>query len=223
MKTLIVIFAHSTVNDTVRRHWPWYLRGDCDILGVGRTNTRCEWPTERLIHSIAVGIEGYASGDNHILRFLETLTALLTDERYKAYGAFCLVEYDGIFIRPVPPIKPGTICAKLAGHRDGHFRGNAYYHTPWYLDRIMAGRILKYGFAMLKAGLIEGGFIDRWLGLMVDLYDIPIADTSTYTQNTIDTPAKIEQARTAIEAGAWYIHGIKTESQLINVTAGIVA
>ncbi len=225
MNTLLVIMSHSGANETVKRHWPHYLKGGCDILGVGRTDTNCEWPggglAPPMVGFINVGKESYANGDNHIVRFLDVLDLCMTLPSLKKYQAFCLVEYDTLLFGPIPKIKPGTFMTKLAGHRSEGFAAENYYHTPWLLDRIMAGRILTYGRAMLKAGLIERGFIDRWLGLLFDLHGIKPVDTgaSTFTFNTIDTPEKMSLAKQAIADGIWFLHGCKTPEQLAQLTA----
>lgn len=224
MKVLVVIFSHSGYNVLVERHWPAYLASGCDILGVGRTNTRCIWPKERLVGEINVGEESYASGDNHIVRFLDTLEYCLREQSLKDYGAFCFIESDSAFFAPIPPPNIDTFYAKLAGYKDQGFIGSQYVHTPWMMDRIMGGRILKAGRAMHKAGLIERGFLDRWFGLMIDLYDLDWKDTgaSTYTQNTLDSEEKIADAIKAISGGAYYCHGIKSPEVLAALSKGVV-
>lgn len=223
MKTLVVILSHSLANETVGRHWPLYLNGGCDILGVGRTDTHCVWPAvgQRFIGSIAVGVESYASGDNHIRRFLDVLEILLTRDEYKPYNAFLLTEYDIGLFAPVPDIKPGQFITLLQGGGSDGFFASRFYHTPWYMDRIVAGRILRYGRRMLAVGLIERGFIDRFLGLMVDLYDIEVTPAKAYSANTLDTPEKIADAGKAIREGAWHCHGLKTADQLRQLSHAI--
>lgn len=222
-QTLLVIFSHSKANETVRRHWPYYLNSGCDILGVGRTDTHCQWPVPdgRFIGEINVGKESYANGDNHIVRFLDTLEHCMNAPELKKYKAWAFIEYDGVLFAPIPTPRIDTFYGKRAGYKDQGFLGQQYLHTPWIFDRIMAGRVLKAGRAMLQAGLIERGFLDRWFGLMIDLYDLDWKDTGaeTYTQNSLDTTEKISDARRAIAAGCFYVHGIKTESQLKELTA----
>lgn len=213
MRPLLVIFAHSTVGETVKRHWPLYLNAGCDILGVGREDTVCQWPVVggQFIGSINVGKESYADGDNHIRRFLDTLEHCLTTPALKSYGAMAFIEYDGVFFRHLPELKAGTLYAKLAGGNSPGFLGSMFLHTPWMFDRIMGGHILKAGRAMLGRGLIERGYLDRFFGLMIDLYDLQWRDTgaSTYTKNTIE-PCHYEEFKAAIDSGIWYAHGIKS-------------
>lgn len=222
-KTLVVVMSHSAANPTLARHWSWFLKGDCDILGIGRTDTHCVWPNERLVGAIDIGLESYASGDNHITRLLGTIEHCLKSPELKGYSGFCLLEYDCVIFKPVPKPSVDTLHAKLAGHRDQGFIGENYYHTPWTFDRIMGGRILKAGRAMLRAGLIERGFIDRFLGLMADLYDLDVKDTgnTTYTRNTIE-PCHVEEARAAVDSGIWMLHGCKTEECLRDITLSII-
>ncbi len=224
MKTLLAIMSYAKANATVARHFPWWLRSECDMIGVGHIDTECVWPEHpRFIGSIRCQKDSYAVGDNHILRFIDVLRHFLHSPDLKGYGAICVIEYDGIFLKPFPRIRPGEIIMKLAGNRDGDFRGSKYWHTPWAMDRIMAGKILTWGKAMHAAGLIEHGFIDRWLGLMFDLHGVDVTDTgcATYTQNTIDNQEKILECRRAVENGAWYVHGIKSAEVLQAITLGI--
>ena len=94
-----------------------------------------------------------------------------------------------------------------------------FFHTPFVMGWEICRRIIKYGEAMLLAELLEQGYPDRFLGLMVDLHYLPWSDIpGTYTQNTIDRPEYVLEARKAIADGAWYIHGVKTAAQLKAVT-----
>lgn len=221
MKTLLVVLSHSGYNEVVARHWPFFLKGDCDILGIGRVNTKCVWPSERLVGYHDVGEESYVNGDNHIRRFLDTVEHCLTSEYLKVYSAFCLTEADACLFAPVPEIKPGQfITLPMGGGSDG-FYGTQFFHTPWFMDRIVAGRILRYGKRMLRAGLIEKGFIDRFLGLLVDLSDIEVTPAEAYSQNTLDTPEKIQDAARAVREGAWHVHGLKTPEQLRQLSHAI--
>lgn len=225
MKPVVAILSHSGANATVQRHWPLYLNCGCDIVGIGRTDTHCQWPAEsgQFIGSMDIGQESYAKGDNHICRFLELVEWFLTDAMMKSYTHLVVIEYDGVFFAPVPKLKINTFYGKLAGGKSDGFLGSMYIHTPWCMDRLCAGNVLKHGRAMLKAGLIEQGFLDRWFGLMIDLYDLQWRDTGagTYTHNTLDTPEKIAEAGRAVAEGAWYVHGLKTAEQLRKLSHAI--
>ena len=82
-------------------------------------------------------------------------------------------------------------------------------------------QVIEFGGRMLKAQLYEKGFIDRFLGLMADLYNLPITAAPSYSTDTIDRPEFMQAARDAIKNGAVYLHGVKTESQLLELTKGL--
>lgn len=231
MKTLLVILSHSGANETVQRHWPWYERAGCDILGVGRENTNSVWPLfnnaqlsngNHYIGSLNVGQESGPVGANHIERFTNVLQALTVEARFMLYERFAIIEYDGIFTKPIPDTAPG-LTTKLAGHLTPGFMSEHFYHTPWIVDEDTGIDIVRYGKRMLKAGLIEHGFIDRWLGLMHDLYKFPLHDLGhlSYTQNTI-LPHHYDDARKAVKNGAFYLHGVKTHEALEAINGGLM-
>lgn len=215
MKTLVVIFTQSSANEIVRRHWDWYQKSGCDLLGITTEDGNCYWPGD---FSRIIGIEARPIANHYINRFLATLEYCLTQTDY---GSFCFVEADSIFLTPVPAITPDTFISKFANVRDGLYRGMKFYHSPWFMDRIMAVKVLRYGRIMLQADLTEFGMVDRWFGLMFDLYEIPVVDTgtATHTACTIIHPEQIEETRKMIAGGAWYVHGIKSKSVLEQVFA----
>ena len=228
MKTLLAILSHSGANETVARHWPWFKKAECDILGVGRENTVCIWPCAagedlgngaKFIGSVNIGKESGPSGDNHIRRFLDVLTMFVS---MGDYSHIIITEYDSLFFRP-PPEHPGWFVAKVAGYKTPGFNGRRFFHTPWYLNYPSAVSVIGYGETMLRAGLIEHGYIDRFLGLMVDLYPVEWHDTgnTTYTQNTIHKPEHIQEVRDMVKRGGWFCHGVKSPEVLAAITEGL--
>lgn len=222
--TLLVVLGHSTVSDTIARHYPWWLKAECDILCVGREDTITKWPycqgQERCVGEIRVGEESYAAGDNHIRRFLDVLRYCLDHTKY---SSFMLIEYDVILFRALSGLKLERLwfVTTVAGGQSEGFRGSCFFHTPWWLGRFAAREIIVLAERMLRAGLNEQGFLDRFLGLLVDLYEIPVTDLSGkfwYSQNTIDTPEKIAEARAAIANNCVGIHGVKTKEVLDAIT-----
>jgi hypothetical protein len=233
-KPLLVILSHSGANETVRRHWRSWLNADCDIMGVGRMDTKCEWPVEpgfkwpspndatitrKFWGTIDVGQESYAKGDNHLRRFLDVLKYCV---HHTDYTSFCLIEYDVLLFKPLvePSGHSEWLLTTLAGGGSDGFHATKFFHCPWWINRRQAVKVLVWGECMLKAGLHEQGFLDRWLGLMSDLYSgLQILETGWYSANTIDTPDKVRQARNSIQAGKGGIHGCKTIQQLTDITS----
>jgi hypothetical protein len=221
MSTLLAVLSHSAANDRVFHGWRWYERAGCDILGVGRFDTRVLWPVSpRLVATLDSGAESYVCGDNHLKRFLSTLEYFLVEPLVRHYDAILVTEYDVIFPRPLPAHTGGLITA-LAGHRSEGFLSENFYHSPWWVDRPTANAMLTFGQRLLKLQMIEHGFIDRWIGLLAELYDIPVTAANAYTQNSIDRPQFISEAREAITKGAYCVHGLKTMDQVRAVTEGL--
>ncbi len=222
-QTLVAVLSHSLVNDTVKRHWRWYCKSGCPILGVGRENTDCWFSPvgqDGCVGRLNIGLESYAKGDNHLQRFLSLLKWFVLSAEFSIFNDICAIEYDGIFVRPLLPY-PGGLCTTLAGQRSDVYHGTNYYHTPWQMDRETAKQIIECGERMLKAQLYELGFVDRFLGLMADLYEIKITPASTFSVNTLDKPEHMAAARKAIAEGVCYVHGCKTALQLEELTRGL--
>ena len=225
MKTLVVIFTRSAMNETVKQLPPWYEKSGCEIYGITSTDADCYWPAEggQFIGCCRIGEEKAPISGKYINRFMQTLEMVMADARFENYGAFCFVEADCIFLKPIPEPRLDMFQTKLTGVRDGQFRGAFYYHSPWFVDRIMAFKVLQYGRRMLTADLIEFGMLDRWLGLMFDLYAIPVTDTgaATHTACTIVSPEQIKETRQRIADGVWYVHGIKALDVLAKITDSV--
>lgn len=226
MKTLLCVLTHSAANETFARNFPWYQRAGLPILGVGRVDKEMFWPND--IEHIDIGDEEYIKDDAQLWRFVTLLTLLragLGQQPDKPpYDAYAITEYDCIWTRKMPEI-PGwsfiSLATQIAGHKSGGFRGSRFFHCPWIVQRKDLAYFIDYGERMLNAGLNEHGFIDRWLGLMADLYDIRVHEINGYTRNTLDQPEHIAQAIDAIKDGACVIHGVKTADQLAAVTKGL--
>jgi len=228
MKPLVAILSHSGANDTIARHWPYFLKAEADLLLVGRVNTHCVFPTEapgRKIYRIDSGTEAHADGANHILRFLDVIRKFLQSPAFADYDVLVVTEYDSIWLGPIPdpPGVPDGIHAYLAGGhepmRDSRWYSTRFVHTPWMMNRATAEKVFTIGHRLLRANLIEHGFIDRWLGLIMDLYAIPFHQTQTFSSNSLDTAPFMAAARTAVKCGAWYVHGVKTQEQLDTLLA----
>lgn len=224
MKPLLTILSYVRANDIVRRHWDYYLKADCDIVGIGRETTSCEWPCKvgerRLVAVQNIGEDSYVHGDNLIRLHIDTLDYLLS--LAGDYTHFALTEPDAIFLKPLAPECPVYgLRATLQGGRSPGFLGSFFCHGPWILDRHAATYAVNSARRMLKVGLIEQGFPDRFWGLLCDLYDLPYSKFNGYSQNRLDTPQFIENARQAIAGGCAAIHGIKSQEELRAVTEGL--
>jgi len=219
VKTLVAILAHAGYESLLRRHWPYYQNSGCDILGVGRVDKPFNWPNppsvNQFVGEIRLGNDGYADGDNHLMRLIGLLEWFVDEPGLQdRYHDICIIEADSVFLGKLPP-HPGGLCTTIGGFGDGRdFAPCAFFHTPWWVDRLTALHILDVGSKMLKMRLFERGFVDRWLGLMVELYGIRRTPAPAFSVNTLDNPDFIAAAREAVKKGAVYVHGVKTARQL---------
>ena len=221
MKPLLAILSYVRANEIVARHWHWYRTAGCDILGVGRETTSCEWPAKvgqgGLVNVTNIGEDSYVHGDNLIRLHVDTLDYMLS--LIGDYTHFCLIEPDTIFVRPIGTQDTPNygLKATLVGQGSPGFYGSFYCHGPWIFDRHGAQFAVNTARRMLKVGLIEKGFPDRFWGLLCDLSGLPYTRLHAYSQNRLDRPEYIQQARQAITEGALAVHGIKTEMELKSV------
>lgn len=221
-QSLLGIFSYAGANATVGRHWPYFERAGVPIWGIGRIDTSCVWPNG-CRYTTDIGMDSYVNGHNLCSRLVKALTHFLEERQFADFSDVCLIEYDSIFTRPLPE-HPGGLATHIAGGNSTGFKGTRYFHTPWWVDRPTAEMIVNEGWRMIHNGDIEHGFPDRFLGLLCDrqpeIKVVPLLDT--FSVNTIDRPEYVEMARAAVKRGAFYLHGIKTESQLKAVTEGLL-
>lgn len=236
MKLLVAIHAHAAVSDVLRRHWPYYWKSGGDILIVGRTNKRVDYPAEtpgdRRCRYTEIGLECGPGGsiDNHLERFLETIQRFLF---LAEYDVLAITEYDTLWFHPlaeeIAKVDPtwflrrfhAYLCSTEKPSEKG-WHHEQFWHQPWIMGKEMAQQIYSVGKTLLRLRLLEGGFVDRWLGMLLHLYGIPVDQTNarTFSVNAIDTPEFMAAARKAIrERDIYFIHGVKTEAQLKELLA----
>jgi hypothetical protein len=229
-RTLLIIQGYPRAAERIARHWRYYQRAFKDsaahwnILGINRTHNGSAvdvFPQLDGPEKVWLGEDSYVHGDS--------LPRLLVDSFKHGlmktfYDDFCVIENDSIFVRPLPE-HPGGLCTTNGAGWAPGFHGSCAWHTPWWADRKTAELIVEYGERMLKANLLERGFPDRFLSLLVDLYKIQVTPAPAFSCNLIDTPEFVAAARWAIGPQnpnpVCYVHGIKTAEQLGAVTKGL--
>lgn len=220
MSTLIMVIAHPGATDILNRNLPWLARGGADIAVFNHEGASFTSP---LVRSHFYGGKDPGMMPNSYLdRFLMALD-LCYGGNFEGwnYTDFLITEPDSICVRYLPPNTKSGLITTVAGHRSGGFHGEHYFHAPWWMDRWTLRSVSTFANRMVKAGLTEQGFIDRFLGLLVDLYDIDVTEAKSYSENTLETPESWAKARKAIADGAYFVHGIKTQQQLDEVTKGL--
>ena len=214
MRTLLVQSCVSA-NQTVARHFPYYEKAGCDqIIGVLTTGGRCEWPGN---NSIEIGRDSYVDGDHLCRRLVDTVQAGID----AGATEIVVIEYDVCFFRALPDRMPSGLVMNATGGWSEGFRGRRYFHPPWMMDLDTAYRVVEAGREMLADGDIEKGFPDRFIGRLAERYDVPVHEAwfQNYTQNSLDQPEYLKQARQARLSGCHMIHGFKSKAQLEYVIA----
>lgn len=209
MRTLVVQ-TYPGANDAVFRHYPYWKKGGADrIVGLVTDDGACKWPTEDMF---VAGPNRYVDGahlPNRLVQSLEIGIASGADD-------IVVIEYDAVFFKPLPKIvRDGIAMLPTGGSKPG-YKCRRYFHNPWQMNAETAKQVIAAAKCMIALGEIENGMPDCFIGRLVDLTDIPTIENAytRYTQNTIQSPAQLEDARKAYRAGVHAMHGIKTKEQL---------
>jgi hypothetical protein len=224
MKTLVVVLTHPEARPILEMNLPWMARSGCDIAVVHHAGTlQRNWMNNEIRYHVEIGGPPDSTPNRWLDRFLDVLQWCVSSSDADGYSNFLLCESDCIFLRPIPGTF-GGIAATLAGHKSEGFLAETFWHCPWLFSFDAAQEFLRRARIMLNFNLTEHGFIDRFLGAYSELYNVPIlnlADGQTYSRNTIEGYAQIQEARKAIAEGAWFLHGIKSPVVLEQITEGL--
>lgn len=212
---ILAIHTFPGASETAARHYPYYEKVGADrIVGITTNDGQCKWTTADVIE---IGPNSYVRGDHLCRRLIDTIEACM------ALGAteIIIAEYDTLFFHKLQSPLPAGITMNRTGGNSPGFKGSAFYHGPWIMDVITAARVIDAGREMLDEGDIEGGWPDRFIGWLAEKYQIPVNEGffKNYTQNTLDQPHHLEEARAARIAGAFAIHGVKSHQQFDYVTS----
>lgn len=171
-----------------------------------------DWPEFHDPPALRLGTDPGRMRHKWVDRFLRIIDWLIK-HRSQHYEAFCFIEADVVLLRPPPAVSGTVAIATVAGYRNEPFRGSRYFHCPWLLSVEALTSVQHHGVRMCNAGLDEQGFIDRFLGLMADLYtDISWQHSRNYSQNTIEPQHIAEAADWARHCDCWAQHGVKTQA-----------
>lgn len=216
MKTALLIHSHPAANDIVARHWSWYQKSGLDIFGIGRDGNGCQWPDNAPYFNIGRVGRGDLSE-----RLTATFELFLQNPRLADYTHAMVIESDAIFLGS-PPYGHIEAAATLAGGPIAGFKANAFYHTPWWLNRDMANRFVSSARNLIRAGEVEQNSPDFFFALAFDRLGIPVGHlTGTFCRNVLGTyPGDFEAVRERVKSGqVWYVHGVKTREHLDAITA----
>lgn len=220
MKTLALCIAHPQAQEVLTRNSATWPIAGCDFFGVEHEDSPpMAWPEsnpafEGVVLRIGHGGNPYGALRPLLDRFMRVFKWCVTDGANLGYDAFCTSEADVIFTRPVPQCGMHPL-GTLAGHKSDGFLGSDYFHPPWLVSLDDMRMIVEYSQRLLRVGLDERGFPDRFVGLLGDLFpDVAFRHSGNYSQNTLDQPHYLAEALTAIKRPeVWALHGVKTQAQ----------
>lgn len=226
---LLAIHSWSGANEILARHWPYFQNaGASSIVGIGTDGSHRSYPEPTLakcvfpkgVDDIAIiGDDAYMAGNNLVRRLMETMDWMLGQPPYwPAEDRFAIVEYDTIFLRPVPEFT-GTAAYQAGGPTWGSKAATGFYHNPWLFDRDDGTRLVQQLGHILAEGHCKYGTPesspDVAFAWACERAGIEVQQLlKEYSQNTLDLPHFLDEAREAVRAGAHCIHGVKTAEQL---------
>lgn len=221
-QVLGVVLAHGKARDTVIRHLPYWFK-ICEkllvVTPIGQP-LNLNNPDVTELQLVADG-GSYSTSTNQ--RCYEALKA-----GYAVGTPFVMLwEYDSLAWGPVPlgaiPER-GSMAAiywqneRISPIHPKTFMGNFYLHFPHLYSR--QGLELVIGTMESSMNMTEEhGYTDRFLGLAVELSGIPVLNWTglglSYSFEDITSHgARIDGCIHAVQNGALFSHGIKSEAGL---------
>lgn len=229
-KTLLAVISSASANDALRRHWPYFKLAGVDMLGAGTSDGKTEFPDNiPALHTGQMGVKKVLTG-TAIYGLLMQEVDLLKHFLSTDYQSLCVVEWDNLMVRPLPP-HPGELYLvnMVPNFHPKHvFSTNVYFSTPRWADRWTARQLFNTAKDMIVNGDVEHWSSDRFFAAVAYRAKVRFQHLPSYTQLPLmpdgedENDAFIRDARAAIEMGAYSIHGVKTSDQLKRITEGLV-
>jgi hypothetical protein len=212
MKAALLIHAYPGCEAGLIRHWPYFKRSGCDLFGVGREGHVMQWPESMVTKDI--GPNGYIESGQLPERLTDTFQWFLEDPRFGQYTHAAIVEWDSIFLKPMPQLD-GPAYAQLAGGNIAGLKARQYYHNPWILDRPTAQNFCDMADKQLAVGDRECGNPDFFFGLVFEKMNFAVEPLEgAFSRNSLDRLEDLELARDRVRQGYWLVHGVKTPAML---------
>lgn len=224
MNLLLAIHSWSGANEILARHWPFFRNaGASRIVGIGTDGSRrtyplptlakCKFPEE--IDGVAIiGDDSYMAGSNLVRRLMETMDWMMTQPEDR----FALVEYDTIILRPIPEFS-GVAAYRAGGPTWGSKSKLGFFHNPWLFDRPTGRQIVLQLASIIAEGHCGYGTPesspDVAFAWACERAGVEVQQLlKEYSQNDLDRPQYLAEARESVRNGAHAIHGVKTKDQL---------
>ena len=213
--TILLVFGYGGAQAMFDRHLPYFLRGEADIMVVSPSDSPLAVPAN--VMGFTWGVSQHY-GHSLMERHERAISAAIG----MGYETICCIEADSIVLKeiPNPSTGNGIDCFLFNNDPASGFKAKQYMHWPWLMSRDTAVCLATSLRWALKRGEIEQGFPDRMAAFAAEFVNIPLIHSPnlSYSQNRLDTPQKMQEARMAIANGAVCIHGLKTAQELEELT-----
>lgn len=225
-KPLLAIISCQKDNELVERHWPWFKKAGCDIVGCGSRDGQTKWPEDiSVLNTGQMGLVALSIGGTAIAGLLQQELDILEAFQNSEYDSVAIVESDNLIIKPLPQHPGKLLLAPIVPNRSPQwFSTPVYFSTPRWYDRETAGHIRHHGEQLLREGRNEHWCSDRFVALAVWRASVRYMNFG-WTQMPVNGPGErhhsesfVRDARAAIALGAPSIHGVKTVEQLKAIT-----
>jgi len=218
--TVLTVDTYAGISDNLPFMWPYYLKAGVDVVGIERTNKPTRWPTKDIPH-FAVGEDYFTSWANKqdhpflCQRWLGIIELFLTNPFFDKYDDLCMIEWDVMFCKPLPPLDPvfGLCMNRMGGCYQG-FKAPCFFHLPWWMDKLRGQMIVTKGNELIAKGDIEHGSVDFFMGLVVAECGLPFYSIPFFSRNRLDCQEVLDLAKAAIRNGAYGVHGVRDEQSL---------
>lgn len=232
--SLIIVMAHRESTDALIRHWPLWAAHGLPIMVYAPADS-----IPRIDPQIPMILYGRA--EHHGPQAVRRFKCLLDFLGHMDYRRFWIFEYDSFLLDPIRlnrfqreddednrqrRLLPARFYGGVfhIGEDDRAFKGSLYVHPPFGLTDVTLQLINELNLCETE----ERGFWDRWLGYALEILgdkthtnikiDSYVTDGTGFSRNTIE-PEDRAAAVAAVEYGAVWIHGCKTEETLTAIKA----
>ena len=219
MSVLLAIISHPRDNLLISRHWKYFKQTGWPILGAGTNDRTCEWPEPVIrLDTGKIGKKETPAGSSIYGLVEQELDIWKYFLDHPQFDSVCVVEADNLFVRKPPEHPGGIYLVTLLPNceRPGLFKTPVYFSTPRWADRVIVEALYSKGVEMFRRGDVEHFISDRFPALICYRHQIPWKATPNWSPSVraVSESEWISEARSAIRAGAWCLHSVKTQAQL---------
>lgn len=222
MSMLLLIHSWGGANETVVRHWPYYLNfGAGRVVGVSTEKGDCIWP--KGVESFVCGDGEYMNGPNLPRRLMGTILWSLNQP--EEWCACC--EYDHLALQPnalegITEIhtKDPTVFCHRTGGQTFDAKVDWFAHAPWIWNKSAARVLVPEMQKIIDEGHCAYGKAESspdvfWAYACERAKVTVIHDFFTmHSRNCYDLPGSLEEACDAVAMGVQFCHGVKHPHEL---------